>query len=351
VQLARDLDDASRKLALEAEAGQQARISARELNETLKKSIQESTRSPRVNFLSEEAPGVTFSLATSMDRAFLSWNQDLLDSIAAGAVTSPKTVVDEFGQPLQGRSHFDRWATMGGILDSDLPFGEKVAKLWRAFDYVVPDVEQRRADRQAAEAKWSQIDRIEGSPIGATFFAIANISGADQRTQELMLNLGVSADGLMLSTSGLNGRSAHYWGAQTNVTLETLVPMRGPVEFFPVRNASVEQLADLQLYVDSANRALSAGYLSPSGRVSTQGRLSVEAQFAADAERARAESANQTIYSGKVVGHGPDTTWTGKPQAFEWIPLDSRVNSSVAGQVLRYPIGYQPTKFVVIERP
>ena len=48
-----------------------------------------------------------------------------------------------------------------------------------------------------------------------------------------------------------------------------------------------------------------------------------------------------------VVGHGPDTTWTGKAEGYRWLDQNYRVNSSLGGQSTRYPIGFKPTGFVL----
>jgi toxin YxiD len=49
------------------------------------------------------------------------------------------------------------------------------------------------------------------------------------------------------------------------------------------------------------------------------------------------------------VGHVPDTTWTGKPQGYEYMPLTPRVNQSLGWWTQAYPQGYMPTKFVYLE--
>jgi hypothetical protein len=102
----------------------------------------------------------------------------------------------------------------------------------------------------------------------------------------------------------------------------------------------------MQRYCDAANCALEAGYLSETGRVETKGRVSAAAQRAATRERRLAEREGRP-YSG-VVGHGPDTTWTGKPEAYEWIDMSREINGSLARQSAEYPIGYKPTVFELL---
>ncbi len=119
----------------------------------------------------------------------------------------------------------------------------------------------------------------------------------------------------------------------------------GPVVFCPPPNATAAQVGQCQAYVNSCNRALQNGQLSPTGRVSTEGQLRSDATAAARRERTRAARAG-TPYQG-VVGHGPDTTWTNNPIPPEWLDLDATVNSSLGGQCNGYPVGYMPTSFIL----
>ncbi|WP_123995255.1 MULTISPECIES: ricin-type beta-trefoil lectin domain protein [Streptomyces] len=116
----------------------------------------------------------------------------------------------------------------------------------------------------------------------------------------------------------------------------------GVVEFSPPPNATAAEIQEVKDYVASCERARCAGHTA-GGRVSTTGTLRSQASRSAAAERKRAAAAG-TPYTG-VVGHGPDTTWTGMANPPEWIDLSSRVNSSLGGQSLRYPVGFVPTKF------
>ncbi|WP_216211176.1 putative T7SS-secreted protein [Amycolatopsis aidingensis] len=120
-------------------------------------------------------------------------------------------------------------------------------------------------------------------------------------------------------------------------------PGDGPVTFRPPPNATPEEVAQVQRYVEACERAREAGALSDTGRVSTAGELREAASEAARAERLAAKEAGQP-YSGHV-GHAPDTTWTGKPDAFEWHDQTPRVNSSLGAQARRYPVGHQPSNF------
>ena len=121
----------------------------------------------------------------------------------------------------------------------------------------------------------------------------------------------------------------------------------GVVAFKAPKNATPEQIAYVKAYVDGCNEALRAGKLSKSGRVSTKGSLRTFSSRAARKEARRAKAAG-TPYKG-VVGHVPDTTWTGSPEPYFWMDLDPIVNSSLGGQANRYPLGYKPTGFIFEE--
>ncbi|MCW0436701.1 hypothetical protein NB723_001665 [Xanthomonas sacchari] len=112
----------------------------------------------------------------------------------------------------------------------------------------------------------------------------------------------------------------------------------------PVAGASQSQIQQIRDYADISNLSINEGYMSPTGRVSTQGALRNAASYAAAAERAAAAAAGRP-YVG-VVGHGPDTTWTGKPVAPFWLDIDSSINSSLGRQAQDYPLGYRPTRFI-----
>ena len=120
----------------------------------------------------------------------------------------------------------------------------------------------------------------------------------------------------------------------------------GPVEFTAPEWATPEEIIQMQDYVNGCNEAMMNGELSSTGRVSTQGALRSQASAAAQAERARAATAGSP-YVG-VVGHVPDTTWTGNPIPSRWADQTGSVNSSLGGQARRYPIGYRPTVFYLV---
>jgi RHS repeat-associated protein len=114
----------------------------------------------------------------------------------------------------------------------------------------------------------------------------------------------------------------------------------------PAAGATPAQVAQIRDYVAGCNEALGANALSPTGRVSTAGQMRLDANDAVAAERA----ANPGAYGpGQQPGHVPDTTWTGNPVPYKWLPLDASINQSLGSQSLRYRIGYQPTGFWYID--
>lgn len=121
----------------------------------------------------------------------------------------------------------------------------------------------------------------------------------------------------------------------------------GPVVFRGKTDWTPEEHQQLQRYVEASERARREGQLSDTGRVSTHGELRRDANKAAMAERLRGRDAG-TPYEGHV-GHAPDTTWTGRPDGYEYHDQTGRVNSSLGAQARQYPEGYRPSRFEVGE--
>ncbi|MEY2849447.1 MAG: hypothetical protein RI885_2114 [Actinomycetota bacterium] len=122
----------------------------------------------------------------------------------------------------------------------------------------------------------------------------------------------------------------------------------GPVIFTVIDGATPEEVAQYHDYVNRSNQYLADGLLSDTGRVSTAEEVAREATREARLERIRARDAG-TPYQG-VAAHVPDSTWVGQGRPPGWGDYTSRVNSSLAGQVNRYPVGHDPTIFIVRER-
>ncbi|MGH2545117.1 MAG: hypothetical protein ACRDRY_15480 [Pseudonocardiaceae bacterium] len=117
----------------------------------------------------------------------------------------------------------------------------------------------------------------------------------------------------------------------------------GPVEFYYRKSWTPEEQAQVRRYIEASERARKEGRLSTSGRVSTKGDLRRDSNKAAHAEKQRAERAD-TPYQGQA-GHAPDSTWTGRSDAYEWHDQTSRVNASLGRQAQNYPVGFKPSKF------
>jgi hypothetical protein len=122
-------------------------------------------------------------------------------------------------------------------------------------------------------------------------------------------------------------------------------PMRGTVMLRrPVAGSTAAQDAQIRESMSFSNLSELEGYMSPTGRVSTEGALRSVADRAASAERARAVASGSPYRW--VVGHGPDTTWTGRPNAPFWVDLERSINSSLGRQAQGFPIGYRPSRFI-----
>ena len=127
-------------------------------------------------------------------------------------------------------------------------------------------------------------------------------------------------------------------------------PMSGTVVLHdPAAGATSAQVQQIRQYAAIGDLVIAEGYMSPTGRVSTAGRLQREGKAAVAEERARAIAEGRPYTTGQVVGHGLDMTWTGRPVAPFWLPMDSSINSSLGRQAQNYPIGFKPTRFIYQE--
>ena len=164
-----------------------------------------------------------------------------------------------------------------------------------------------------------------------------------QNIQLSMAMISLTTEMAMIPFSGIRAPAELLQGASSSTLrtpLNPMGPMKGPVTIKPPPNVSLAEIAEVQAYVQGANEAWRVGALSQVGRVPTAGSLRAAASQAAAAERAAGS------YTG-VVGHVPDTTWTGQAVGFSWLDQTSRVNSSIGGQAAAYPVGFQPTGFTL----
>lgn len=114
--------------------------------------------------------------------------------------------------------------------------------------------------------------------------------------------------------------------------------------FFGGAAASPAKVQQICQYAGVCNQSISDERVSPSGRVFTIGALRNAASSAADAERAAARAAGRP-YTG-VVGHGPDTTWAGRPVSPFWLDMNNSISSSLGRQAQNYPLGYKPAIYL-----
>lgn len=177
--------------------------------------------------------------------------------------------------------------------------------------------------------------------VGGAFLANIALAGAADAFGDVGLRSPVTIDQSVPFAFGQSGAASFRLQSPIAPT-----SMEGPVLIKAPPGATADEIAQVQQYVDLSNEALDAGALSPTGRVSTAGQLRQQASAAAAEERAQAAAAGNP-YAGQV-GHVPDTTWTGTPQPYTWLDLSPRVNMSLGGQAVQYPIGYQPTEFIFV---
>ncbi|MEV8628557.1 LamG-like jellyroll fold domain-containing protein [Streptomyces sp. NPDC051079] len=130
--------------------------------------------------------------------------------------------------------------------------------------------------------------------------------------------------------------------------------MTGPVCLRAPSGATPAQIEELKDHIAALN-AISS-FWSPVGRVSPGGlQIGVDRKGAPiflgkvaeehKKKHIREVEGTQFEYSGKVAGHLPDTTWSGKPAPYCWHQQDGRVNSTVGGYANKYMEGYRPTGF------
>ncbi|MGW0608304.1 LamG-like jellyroll fold domain-containing protein [Streptomyces sp. NPDC002640] len=147
--------------------------------------------------------------------------------------------------------------------------------------------------------------------------------------------------------------TAHLNQSNEERGTEGIVCFRAPV------GATSDQIEELKDHIAALNA--SQHYLSPTGRVSTgpksqsmgkqqSGSAGITLGFVAERykeQHMREVRNTQFTYagSGKVAGHLPDTTWSGKWSPYCWHQQDGRVNSLVGSYSQKYVVGYKPTGF------
>ena len=180
------------------------------------------------------------------------------------------------------------------------------------------------------------VQRVAGgsAAFAATFIPLAGAVAP----RAIVAGVGRNATAVTSNPAHNAATFAQYKAALGQASPGTVVVRR------PIAGATLAQEAQIREYVSIANLAVAEGYMASTGRVSTQGQLRAAASRAAAQERKRAAAAG-VPYRG-VVGHAPDTTWTGRPVAPFWIDMEPSINSSIGRQALDYPRGYQPKRFI-----
>ncbi|MFF3503172.1 LamG-like jellyroll fold domain-containing protein [Streptomyces sp. NPDC003247] len=219
-----------------------------------------------------------------------------------------------------------------------------------------PDRPAPRPDWDPNNGKWNPDDAVA---MLVSTLEMLDLVGDDQYTAD-------TQEGFETAPSqGSENRSGTEGEEDENCTthLEKTVAQRGTsgiVCFRAPSGATAAQIDELKDHIAALNAI--PGYLSPTGRVSpgdpavsfgTQQKYpskSVTLGMAAEAyKELHVKEVQGTAYeysgSGKVAGHLPDTTWSGKWVPYCWHQQDGRVNSLVGAYSRKYQVGYQPTGF------
>ncbi|MEU9272455.1 LamG-like jellyroll fold domain-containing protein [Streptomyces sp. NPDC048251] len=127
----------------------------------------------------------------------------------------------------------------------------------------------------------------------------------------------------------------------------------GIVCFRAPKGATKDQIDELKDHIAALNAI--PNYWSPKGRVSPRNENVIGVDGTVEtledvAEKIKNKHKYEVVgtpyeYNGKVAGHLPDTTWSGKQSPYCWHPQDTEVNSKVGRYALKYQVGYKPTGF------
>ncbi|MEV4439694.1 LamG-like jellyroll fold domain-containing protein [Streptomyces sp. NPDC049577] len=125
--------------------------------------------------------------------------------------------------------------------------------------------------------------------------------------------------------------------------------MSGPVCFRAPSGATAAQIEELKDHIAAINAI--PYYWSPKGRVSPASEMVGDETLKSVAGKYLYQHKNKEVkgtpyeYKGKVAGHLPDTTWSGKEKPYCWHQQDAGVNRTVGSYANKYPVGYKPTGF------
>lgn len=138
------------------------------------------------------------------------------EAVSIGEIADGAAKVDKMGQPLSGPSNYNAWKQFGKIMSeagSD-SLSTTAGKIWDWGTYTVPDADQRVAEYKGRDARWSQIDQMRESPLGAIGWGTSRLAGGSLEAQQMWLDIGTSADGLAMSAAALSARSPAFTGAR-----------------------------------------------------------------------------------------------------------------------------------------
>nr|WP_313879834.1 hypothetical protein [Mycobacteroides abscessus] len=192
----------------------------------------------------------------------------------------------------------------------------------------------------------------------------------DGTSQSLTLQSGAFNENVGAWEFSLDGDKYLSSRGVATVTCSNIeIKPQGIAFFCPPANASSAELVQFMQYIDAANRANDSLQLSPTGRTRQEmmvmnqnldtsflppdlnfdiyGKRGMIPLWLANVAAREAEKrAHPERYTGGLfAGHAPDSTWRGKADAFEWIPMTLNLNSSLAGQNNRFALGFSPTRF------
>ena len=129
--------------------------------------------------------------------------------------------VDRMGQPLNGPSNYDSFEKLKDILTSNNGESLSPGRLWDWATYTAPDADKLRTELGIKygllrDPRFAQLDQMEGSPLSAVGYDVAKLLKADPSTERLLSNLGLAADGMLMSGAVLRGRAPAFAGVQRN---------------------------------------------------------------------------------------------------------------------------------------
>lgn len=224
-----------------------------------------------------DADGFRRSAARSSvasDSAIAGGGIDLLRGPHALALNN--TELDRWGQPLNGRSNFDRNVAIGRVLRSEDSLLTKAAQLFDLVAiYTVPDADQLGREinarwTSAPNADLARIDRMEGAPFAGILGGLGYALDARNDTLDMLVGVGTATEGLALSRAVTLGRVADLFGttrpgaaaaespyALTSLRIGQPYPLKQRIDNyssqFPIWETTQSWLPTTRIYGDRPN--------------------------------------------------------------------------------------------------